>query len=544
MTNLRTRTQIIILVILAALPALLLTVYHALEQRASAEAQARVEIQRLVKLAAMQQREVVEGARQMLAASSQALAALNSDPRRCTEYFADLLRKNSATYHSMGLFRADGELFCNAVTWRAKIYGGDRLYFRLAKETGKFAIGGYQIGRITGKAGINLGYPVTDAQGKVTGVMFAGLDLASIGRMANAAPLPPGGVLSVVDVKGTILAREPAMAGRIGETLWNPQVIEVVLAAKEGAFEARGTDGVGWLFAHETVAQNPDGAYPLRVIISVPLDQVFAEANRALIRDLIGIVVATVFLLVGAWYGAGLFVLRKIDVLLRTAERWRSGDLKARTGIPYGKEELSQLARAFDDMARALQRREQALHEQAITDPLTGLYNRRYFAEHLPRELLRATRGATAVAVILLDVDYFKRVNDTLGHEAGDMVLTEIGSLLRRGVRGSDIACRYGGEEFALVLPQTGLDAALRRAEAIRSAVRDLDLQYSGRPVGRITVSLGVALFPDDADDTDSLIRAADEALYHAKAAGRDRVVARSSRRSAPPSKSGWAKKQ
>jgi diguanylate cyclase (GGDEF)-like protein len=532
MTNLRTRARIIILVILVALPALLLILFRTVERRAAAETQARSEIQRLVKLAAMQQWQVVEGARQMLTASSQVLPMLKASPKQCSEYFGSLLRKNSLTYHSMGLFRADGRLFCNAVTWHDKVYGGDRLYFRLAKETGKFSIGDYQTGRVTGKAGINFGYPVTDASGKVTAVTFAGLDLDSIGRMAQATPLPAGGILSVVDVKGTILAREPAIEGRVGEKLWNPQVIEVVLAAKEGAFEARDTDGVGWLFAHEVVAQNPDGAYPLRVIVSVPLDQVFVDANKALVRDLAGIIVATVFLLVGAWYGAGLFVLQKIQALLHAAERMRSGDLNARTGIRYGKEELSQLAKAFDDMARVLQRREQALHEQAVTDPLTGLYNRRYFAEHLPRELLRAMRGGTAVAVILLDLDYFKRVNDSFGHDAGDMVLTEIGSLLKRNIRGSDIACRYGGEEFALVLPQTALEAALRRAEEICAAVRELDLEYLGKPVGRITVSLGIALFPDDAEDTDSLIRAADEALYHAKAAGRDRVMLRSARKS------------
>jgi diguanylate cyclase (GGDEF)-like protein len=531
MTNLRTRTRIILLVILAALPALLLIAVRTAERRAAAETQAKNEIQRLAKLAAMQQWQVVEGARQMLTASSQVLPLLKASPKQCSEYFGGLLRKNSQTYHSMGLFRPDGRLFCNAVTWHDSVYAGDRLYFRLAKETGRFSIGEYQVGRLTGKAGINFGYPVTDARGEVTAVTFAGLDLDSIGRMAEATPLPPGGILSVVDVKGTILARKPAIDGRVGEKLWNPQVIEVVLAVKEGAFEARDSDGVGWLFAHEVVTQNPDGAYPLRVIVSVPLDQVFAAANKAFFRDLAGIIVATLFLLIGAWYGAGLFVLQKIEALLHVAERMRSGDLNARSGIRYGKEELSQLAKAFDDMARALQRREQALHEQAVTDPLTGLYNRRYFAEHLPRELLRATRGGTAVSVILLDLDYFKRVNDSLGHDAGDMVLMEIGSLLKRNVRGSDIACRYGGEEFAFVLPQTGLEAAMRRAEEIRTAVRGLDLHYLGRPIGRITVSLGLALYPDDADDTDSLIRAADEALYHAKAAGRDRVVVRSARK-------------
>ena len=144
--------------ILAAFPALLFTVYSAAERRASTENQARAELMRLVKLAAMQQWQVVEGARQMMAASSQILFTLLSDRRRCTEYFASLLAQNRGAYHSMGLFASDGQLFCNAASWRDKVYSGDRLYFRLAKETGRFAVGEYQACRVTGKAGINFGF--------------------------------------------------------------------------------------------------------------------------------------------------------------------------------------------------------------------------------------------------------------------------------------------------------------------------------------------------------------------------------------------------
>ncbi|TMG79098.1 MAG: diguanylate cyclase, partial [Betaproteobacteria bacterium] len=118
----------------------------------------------------------------------------------------------------------------------------------------------------------------------------------------------------------------------------------------------------------------------------------------------------------------------------------RAGDLNARTGVRYGGEELSQLAQAFDDMASALQQREQRLHEQAISDSLTGLYSRRYLSEFLPRALARARRSATPVAVILIDLDHFKRINDSFGHEAGDIVLTAIGNLLKGKVRGGDIA--------------------------------------------------------------------------------------------------------
>src|SRR5262249_57020862 len=129
------------------------------------------------------------------------------------------------------------------------------------------------------------------------------------------------------------------------------QVIEAILAGSEGVLEAKGEDGVDWLLAHQVVYTNPDGAFPLRVLITVPLTRVFEEANRALVRDLLGITLATLFLLVAAWYGAEWFMLRKFRALLSTAERMRSGDLNARTGIPDEGEELSQLAHAFDDMA-------------------------------------------------------------------------------------------------------------------------------------------------------------------------------------------------
>ena len=525
MTDLKTRARILVLVILAALPALLFTVYSAIERRASEERQARAELRRLVKLAAMQQWQVVEGARQMMVASSQILLTLLGDRKRCTQYFASLLAQNREMYHSMGLFRANGELLCNAATWRDKAYGGDRLYFRLARETGRFAIGEYQIGRVTGEAGINFAFPVKDPKNNVSGVAFAGLDLESLGRMAEATPLPPEGILSVVDVKGTILARKPAMQDRVGKKLWNPQVIEAVLTSREGVLEAEAEDGIAWLLAHEVVTQNPDGAFPLRVMVTVPLRQVFAEANRALVRDLLGISLATLFLLVGAWYGAGWFMLRKVRALLRAADRVRVGDLNARTGVRYGGEELSQLAQAFDDMASALQQREQRLQEQAISDSLTGLYNRRYLGEFLPRVLVRARRSAMPVAVILIDLDHFKRINDSLGHEAGDIVLAAIGDLLKGKVRGGDIACRYGGEEFALVLPATGGDAAERRAEDIRLAIAGLRLSHAEKRLGKITASFGIALFPDHAGDTDSILRVADVALYAAKGAGRNRVI-------------------
>ncbi len=159
------------------------------------------------------------------------------------------------------------------------------------------------------------------------------------------------------------------------------------------------------------------------------------------------------------------------------------------------------------------------LREQATTDVLTGLHNRRFLEDHLRRELARARRARAPVAVIMLDIDFFKRVNDRWGHAAGDAVLMTLGALLRRHVRASDVACRYGGEEFTLILPETSLGVARRKAESIR-----LDARRARAAMAGATLSAGVAVFPHDGKDADTLMRAADEALYKAKQAGRNRV--------------------
>jgi len=165
------------------------------------------------------------------------------------------------------------------------------------------------------------------------------------------------------------------------------------------------------------------------------------------------------------------------------------------------------------------------LENQSIRDSLTGLFNRHFMQISLERELSRAARRKQILAVFMLDLDHFKKFNDTHGHAAGDTVLKAIAEIFRSSIRAEDIACRYGGEEFTIMLPDVTPTIALERAESIRLAVRNLQVNLEREVYGEFTVSIGVALYPNDGDTADLLLRRADAALYRAKRQGRNQVM-------------------
>ena len=168
---------------------------------------------------------------------------------------------------------------------------------------------------------------------------------------------------------------------------------------------------------------------------------------------------------------------------------------------------------------------EARLREMSIRDPLTGLFNRRYLEELLGLEMIRAMRKGYPIGMIMLDIDNFKKYNDLHGHAAGDAVLVQLGSFLRSKVRASDVTCRYGGEEFILILPEASLEKTQLRAEQICAQATRLQFNYQERVLEPVTLSVGVAVFPAHGATQEVLLKAVDNALYRAKAAGRDRVV-------------------
>jgi diguanylate cyclase (GGDEF)-like protein/PAS domain S-box-containing protein len=167
----------------------------------------------------------------------------------------------------------------------------------------------------------------------------------------------------------------------------------------------------------------------------------------------------------------------------------------------------------------------ETLSQQNIRDPLTGLFNRRYMEESLQRDLQRAKRSGNSLTIAMVDVDHFKRFNDSFGHAAGDVVLREVAQLMKSKMRGSDVVCRYGGEEFAIISPEMTLEVARQKMDYLREELKKLSIRYQEQRLDTPAISIGLSAFPIHGADGEALLKSADEALYRAKKAGRDRVV-------------------
>ena len=165
------------------------------------------------------------------------------------------------------------------------------------------------------------------------------------------------------------------------------------------------------------------------------------------------------------------------------------------------------------------------LRQQAIRDPLTGLFNRRAMMESVERELQRANRKQQPVSVLMVDIDHFKQFNDTYGHNAGDWVLRAVADLFRSFFRADDIVCRYGGEEFVITLPEASAQASVARANQLRERAQAMKLEYGKQGLGNITISIGIATFPQDGRSVDELLKVADKCLYESKRRGRNMVT-------------------
>ncbi|QDX82327.1 hypothetical protein B9N43_14410 [Denitratisoma sp. DHT3] len=351
------RARLLLLVLLAVVPAWGLMLYSAGEQRRTATEGIQQNALRLARLVAASHDGLIEGAHQILMTLAQVPSIRETEPRTCNALLAQLLKQYSS-YANFGVASPRGDVICSALPLARTVNLADRAYVRDALRSRAFAIGEYQIGRISGKPSVNFGYPILDAAGNVRAVVFAALDLASINHVAARTELPEGAALTVIDRNGVILARHPAPAAWIGKVLPEAPLVKAIQArGGEGTTEAQDVDGVLRLYGFTPLAASGSG---LGVFLSVgmPKTLVFAQVDRVFRHSLIALAIVALLALAAAWIGSDAFILRQVRALVAATGRLAAGDLHARTGMGGGSGELNRLALAFDAMAGSLQARD------------------------------------------------------------------------------------------------------------------------------------------------------------------------------------------
>nr|WP_281358319.1 sensor domain-containing diguanylate cyclase [Pseudoalteromonas caenipelagi] len=216
-------------------------------------------------------------------------------------------------------------------------------------------------------------------------------------------------------------------------------------------------------------------------------------------------------------------LLTSMDKLTEGASKFANGDThhSINIGIPI---EIASVAHTFNSMKNKISEQHKTLELMANVDGLTGLLNRRKFDELIAQELISATHNSDSLSVILADIDHFKRFNDTYGHQGGDEALKQVANTLKSSIRDIDKACRYGGEEFIVLLPQCNNKEAMAIAERLRSSIEELTLNLGQNQTSSLTASFGIATYPVSAKKPEQLVNCADQALYKAKNSGRNRV--------------------
>jgi diguanylate cyclase (GGDEF)-like protein len=385
----------------------------------------------------------------------------------------------------------------------------------------------------------------SERRGRALGYFVERVDLRELESMLaeDATDLAPAPWL--LDGEGHVLAR----AGKIVEDPGvRPFPITAATASAAGAGSVVAEENLAGLGSTVYGLRSLAGGFSGRLVSAVPSAhayQTLQESRRGLI--LAG--AAAAFMIVILNFVGARQIIRPILLLSEGAKRVAAGDLEIYLPV-RGTDEIAELTRAFNDMAQRIREGRESLERArddltqanaglrdanrtletlAITDGLTSLFNRRHFQETFDTEIRRAEHQGRLLSVLLIDIDHFKQYNDRHGHPEGDAALRRVAALVNKGIRSSDMAFRYGGEELAVLLPACPKAQAGEVAEKLRNAIRTHSPR-SGRFGSPLTVSIGVATFPEDARAAGPLMERADAALYAAKAQGRDRVV------STPPS--------
>ncbi|MEH2505021.1 diguanylate cyclase (GGDEF)-like protein [Bradyrhizobium sp. AZCC 1578] len=412
---------------------------------------------------------------------------------------------------------------------------GDREYFRKAQQTRDFVFSDYLFARVSNRPILMAAYPVAAINQEEDAVVVAGINLDWMSKIMAKLGGRPGISALLVDGAGVVLAAPADEASMIGKPLNNVPLLTaiahkaLVSDTPMGSLSFTAADGSQRAISFARIPGTQS-----RLIVSIDEAKITAAINRDIRTAYLQLGLVCLFVLLGALIGAEKLIINPIEVMTGMARRFGEGDWSARVSHSRLPSEFMQLARAFNAMAAQLSQRERELVAtndrltvMASIDMLSGLANRRGFQSRLDFEWMKAQQYHSELSLLMIDVDHFKLYNDTYGHPEGDACLTRIGEALA-GIAADNLgfAGRYGGEEFCLLLPNTGTQKALEIGETVRATVQGLGLPHITSSHRTVTVSVGVAAtLPNDAQTPGELIEAADAALYAAKHRGRNTVV-------------------
>ena len=358
-----------------------------------------------------------------------------------------------------------------------------------------------------------LGVPVLQADGRIAGALVARANFGELTQVLRVFSARSAGHVYLATARGTLIAdSRNGPADRKTKDLASG-VADRLLAADGEVVEHRSIDGIEVLGSGQRLSQAAWLA-----VADMPVADAYGQAIR--LRNVAFLVIGVLLVVIAVvayWLTA--LIARPLRRLTSAAAQVSAGDLPLELPAGGGGE-VGYLTQVFNTMVESLRKHHDELERLSTTDTLTGLSNRRHLMNLLTQEIERAKRADRPFSILMLDVDHFKKYNDTHGHQAGDEVLARIGTVLRNSIRPYDCAARYGGEEFLVMLSGTSLDLAKESAERIRKQVRAEQFES-----GPVTISIGVAEYPSHGDTAKSVIGQADAALYEAKRAGRDRVV-------------------
>ena len=375
----------------------------------------------------------------------------------------------------------------------------------------------------TGAGGGRAGMRGGGGGGQVLGAFAARVSMRTVADMLRRFAPGESGQIYLMTRDGALLLSSRGNSAALMQQRYKPESTRWLLARMDRAVQFTS-------FTDERVVGSVRviPALDWIVVAEIPSVEAFRQVTR--LRNVTLGIVTVLLAVVGALaYLLSLLIVRPLDRLTQAASRVAGGDLDI--GLPVtGGGEVGYLTQVFNNMVVRLRESRVELERLSVTDPLTGLYNRLRMMEVLENEVRRSRRLRHPFAVLMADLDHFKKYNDAHGHPAGDVVLGRIGAIMREASRDVDFVARYGGEEFLLMMPETEIEGAVAVAQRIRQRIENEKLTE-----GSITVSIGVAAFPGNGDAAEALIAAADAALYDAKHAGGNRVmVARRQRVSAP----------